>query len=382
MCVLCELEYKEKISFEIIKPYENTYAKLEKAIETLEKAMGGKHKQLTEVSPYLSMRELEEKSKTEVEKGLHTLFQNISRKWLGFEKANNDPFKLGSDIFINPQTGKPLTKGEWAKMKKDILGAFQKIYGDQDKYIIKSAMALGKILKAMPTKDAIKTPLKDLSIKLSHEVRKVEADPIYANTLAFAEQRTGQLITNLSEYQFTKIHDAILQAQVDRLSARQLETNLFDQFSEMNRDWRMIAETEMANNENNGQLLTALSRATEEKPVFMQGGSSGGACSWCRNMVNNKVVMVVPEPPTGGGDIVYYQDKPYTAVWPGKTNAGRKRSNWWVASGAQHPHCRCYWVEYEPGFEDEWKQLQAAIDEATKDSEAVKKLYEKPAWER
>lgn len=375
MCIYCELSKKEVITLEIKKPYQNTYAKLEKAYDFLEKAMGSNHKQQAEISPYRSMRELEEKSKTATEKSLYQLYLSITQKWLGLSKADTDPFKLGTDIFINPSTGKALTKGEWATIKVRIMKAFGHVYKDQDTLLIKAAMALGKVLRSMSTAEAITASLKDVSIKLSAEIKALDKDPIFANTVMFAEEHTGELITDLSQHQYKKIHDTIMEAQINRLSSKSLETNLFEKFADMNRDWRRIAETEMANNENNGQILAELDKATDDEPVFMIGGSSGGACSWCVNKVNNKIVMMVSEPPTGGGDTVWYKEEMYTAVWPGKSNAGRKRANWWVAAGSQHPHCRCYWTRYLPGFKKEWKMLQDAVEKASAEAKIIQQEY-------
>jgi hypothetical protein len=376
MCEYCDLENKEDITLHIKKPYENTYEKFDSVIDILEKARTGGHKQLTEVSPYLAMRELEEKSKKQVEDNLYALYQAISNKWLGITKADTDPFKLGTDTFINPSTGKALTKGEWSKIKEKLIKAFRHVYKDQDTLLIKSAMGLGKILKAMPTSKAVDVPLKDVTVQLKAAIKAIESDPIYNNTILFAEEHTAEYITDLSQHQYRKIHDTIMQAQINRLSPKQLETELFDKFADMNRDWRMIAETEMANNENNSQILAELAQAGDGKPSFMIGGSSGGACAWCRTKVNGKVVMLVNDPPATG-DSISYDGEQYTAVWPGKSNVGRRRSDWWVAAGAQHPHCRCYWTKYEPGYKETWDKLMDAVNKAAKESEQVKILYEK-----
>jgi hypothetical protein len=68
------------------------------------------------------------------------------------------------------------------------------------------------------------------------------------------------------------------------------------------------------------------------------------------------VVVLLPGPPPDG-DTVIINGTPYEAIWPGKTNAGRTRPEWWVAAGSQHPHCRCTWTRT---FEDEeFKQMES-----------------------
>jgi hypothetical protein len=134
------------------------------------------------------------------------------------------------------------------------------------------------------------------------------------------------------------IHDTLLTGIKNRQSHTELRETLFDKFGAMNRDWRRIAETEIASSMNTGQLLTELERAREGEPVFMRGVSSSEACPWCRNRVDGQVVVLVDTPPSGGGDTVMVAGKPYTAIWPGKDNYGRARRDWWVAAGTQHPH--------------------------------------------
>ncbi len=136
----------------------------------------------------------------------------------------------------------------------------------------------------------------------------------------------------------------------------------------MNKDWRRIAETEIGSNVNNGQLITELNRSSEEY-IFMKGVSSPDACKWCATQVNDKVVILMDLPPESGDDQMIVDGKTYPVIWPGKDNVGRKRADWWVSAGVQHPHCRCSWVHYTPGFEDWNKELSDAIAQATKETQ-------------
>jgi len=106
----------------------------------------------------------------------------------------------------------------------------------------------------------------------------------------------------------------------------------------MNRDWRRIAETETANNFNNGYLIGEL-ESNKEKHIFMQGISGGGSCSFCSSEINNRIVVLLDAPPATGDDSITIDGETYTAIWPGKNNFGRKRADWWVSAGTQHPHC-------------------------------------------
>ena len=120
-----------------------------------------------------------------------------------------------------------------------------------------------------------------------------------------------------------------------------LQQKLFDDFGEMNRDWRRIAVTE-AGEVANQAYLSQFPSGTRVKRIEMYEG----ACSFCRHI---------------DGMVFEWSDKPrpdsdgWTHVWPGKTNVGRSASPrkktdeglverlpselWWPAAGVQHPHC-------------------------------------------
>ena len=99
---MCEYCGDEHIILELKDLHILTDRKLEKAIDILNKASGERlyvdpGKAIAEISPYRSLRELELKSKTRVELLLFELYQQIDRKWLRLEKAqDNSPFKLAS----------------------------------------------------------------------------------------------------------------------------------------------------------------------------------------------------------------------------------------------------------------------------------------------
>jgi hypothetical protein len=138
-----------------------------------------------------------------------------------------------------------------------------------------------------------------------------------------------------------------------------LQTTLADEFATLNRDWRRIAETETTENQNQGyvssmQIGSKLQRVEQYR----------NACSWCRKIDGTIMEVVAADAPDKNGE---------TQIWPGKTNMGRssaprKRMGsilvhrepeemYWIAAGAQHPHCRGRWVpviQDEPGDDKEF----------------------------
>jgi hypothetical protein len=138
-------------------------------------------------------------------------------------------------------------------------------------------------------------------------------------------------------------------------SAESIQSKLLDEFGTMNRDWRRIAVTEATENVNQGFVAScAPGRKLRRVEKYR------GACPWCRS-IDGKVVTVVPaDAAPKNGD---------TEIWVGKTNVGRSASprkreagqlierepheRWWIAAGAQHPHCRGSWVNEVEGVSED-----------------------------
>jgi hypothetical protein len=135
----------------------------------------------------------------------------------------------------------------------------------------------------------------------------------------------------------------------DRPPAHSLQTQLFDEFAALNRDWRRIALTEVGDNAGNG-LIASLKPGTRVRRIEQYNG----ACAFCRKI--NGAVLTVVDPAK--------KDKNWdTEVWVGKSNVGRsgakrkrvddelvERSDaelWKIAAGTIHPHCRGSWVVLE-----------------------------------
>ncbi len=125
-----------------------------------------------------------------------------------------------------------------------------------------------------------------------------------------------------------------------------MRSRIFDEFGQLNRDFRRIAVTESGEAHNTGfiggQPVGSRVRRVE---------AYKGACEFCRS-INGRVFRVAdPADPKRDGE---------TDVWVGKSNVGRSASpkkreggilvdrapgeRWWVASGVMHPHCRGRWV--------------------------------------
>lgn len=349
---------------EIENPTVKPMAKFMKAMTLLSKATKVEftlgNQATEEPSPYKSVRQHAENTSKVVEDRLYLLWSEMIKTWLGLtlEKAVGDqlPFKLNGKILLNPKSGKPLTRAQWKVIQKDLTKMFTWMYGDTQENLVRRAVALGKIVQQLDPDKRIVAPVKSLA--LDSMAQTVDQSDVFQNTLSWGEIHTGELITDVTARSRKRIVETIQQAYQDGKTPKQLQNDLFDQFSVLNRDWRRIAETETASNFNDGYLLTELENKGDAEYMYMIGISGGGACAFCASHVNDHVVVLLESSP--GGDSITIDGKDYTAIWPGKSNAGRKHADWWVASGVQHPHCGCTWTRYYPEIEKYTRKLRSA----------------------
>lgn len=360
----------KKVVIEILEPTVKAHQKYDEAVMVLGKALGiephDHDEENTEPTPYPALQDLSDLIRGQAGAGLRRLFEMIVRTWLRAEVTKSwepdpgieefckalpsDPFTLNGRTYINPQTGAALTVKEWKAIAKDLDSVFGYLFGQTEQMLVLRAAALGKILQGMPVDGQLTTPYGDIIDQVATASAAIQDDPVYENQMRFAEVHTGELIQDMTTSARRRVVEVINDAQKNKLGTRETEDKLFEAFSTLNRDWRRIAETESATNFNNGFLLAELEGAEPGETIFMEGVSGAGACSFCATQVDGTVVVLLEGPPAGG-DTVVVDGKAYPAIWPGKTNFGRKRKEWWLAAGTQHPHCLCTWVRWSPSRE-------------------------------
>lgn len=292
-----------------------------------------------ETSPVRSIEQLRKAVEAGVDDRSHRLFKFLILRWLGLStlaKAVEDdlPFKLDGLVYINPKTGRALTKAEWKVIDKQLDAMLGWVYGDAQDLITRKAFALGKLLGSMQPEELLVAPL-------TNKLPDIE-DRYLANSLAFAEQNAANYVTGVSELLRKDIKSAIVEAQKNKWGSRKLEEVLFDRFGTHNRDFRMIAATELNSNANAAYLLTQLEH-NGGKPLLVKGMSNENACPYCKKQIHNHIFAVLSEAPADGVDSATVEGKTYTATFPGKNNVGRSKQNWWACIPA-HPHCACFYV--------------------------------------
>lgn len=188
--------------------------------------------------------------------------------------------------------------------------------------------------------------------------------------LEFAQNRAAEHVTSLADQARHQLRGIVARhveaRQLGQERGHSLETELLDTFGMLNRDWRRIAVTEAVEAQNQGYVAaqppgTKLKRFEHYK----------SACSWCKKIDGMVVEVVSPDAPDKDGE---------RQVWVGKTNVGRSAAarkrqgdmlverdpseRYWIAAGAQHPHCRGAWlpvVQDEPGDDLEFNDWMRGV---------------------
>jgi hypothetical protein len=318
-----------------------------------------------ETTPYNSLKELTDDTVNEVQRKLFRFYTEIREQWISrsIKKAKDGRIlKLNGKIYLNPKTGKPLTISEWNAIKKDIDNLTSWIFGNYDESLVKRALALGRILQGFDTiEERIDSSIEDLDIP--RVINSITHDELYRDIINYGMIHTGELITDLTNRARKKIVQVIMDSYNNKSTSRELTQDLFDAFSTLNRDWRRIAETELAYNFNSGYMLAELEQLPEGQDyVFMEGIAGGGACPFCANNVDRKEFVLLKSAPKGGGDVVEIDGDEYTAIWPGKTNENRSRSMWRVCV-INHPNCLCTYIKIDYRSDDFSKRLREVVEQ-------------------
>lgn len=247
------------------------------------------------------------------------------------------------------------TEAEWLAVRSAMMGRVQ---ANMEKLTAEQADAL---LPALP-------------VGLANMPDEFGMTPRLRAVTEFAVNRAAENVTRLGEDARHRMRSVIAhrlerQASGD-LGGPSLETELGDVFGGLNRDLRRIAVTEAT--EAQCQGMVAMQPAGQR---LRRVERYRNACAWCTKINGLVVTVVDPAEPEKDG---------MTQVWAGKTNVGRSAAprkrvgsllverepdeRWWVAAGAQHPHCRGRWVQVldeTPGQDPEFSAWMHAKLKAT-----------------
>jgi len=363
-----------KLIIEIHDPHIKPQAKFYAAVEQLAKATGFKFEpdhRTSEPSPYKALHQLDDRAKDRVKNRLERIFEAISHDLLHVtmrKSGEDEPFTFRGKLYINPETGTVLTIDEWKQISAHLTFMFGQAFTGAADDIVGIALSLGSILNLSTEDEQVNRNLHEFEAIIAKQSEP--SFDLWQNIQRYAELHAGELIQDLTDHSRSVIMQTLIDGEKNGISSKELQRNLFNRFDSLNRDWRRIAETETATNFNNGYLLSEIDGEEDHaKPIFMRGLSAPNACQWCRSHVNDKLVVLLSGPPKGGDDNVEIGGREYTAIWPGKTNYGRKAAEYWVAAGVQHVHCRCTWTRDAGDDTPFRKRLHKILDDRVAESE-------------
>jgi hypothetical protein len=213
---------------------------------------------------------------------------------------------------------------------------------------------MGRIQANMATVSAAQADilLSALPISVAAAKQTFDMTRIQSAVMDYASAHAVENVTAFSDAARHRVRRVIMEVEAERLTDRPgtiasaLQTRLFDEFADMNRDWRRIAVTEAGEALNQG-VTASMPVGAKLKRVEQYRD----ACPFCKRI--DGVVMTVADPADPAKDGT-------RQVWPGKTNVGRAAAprkrvgneliarepeeRWWIPAGVVHPHCRGRWV--------------------------------------
>lgn len=237
------------------------------------------------------------------------------------------------------------TEAEWLAVKASMMGKLQAALADNI------------------TEPQAEAALRALPGSVNRAVDEFGLTGRQRQVMEFAAARSAEHVTSLADQARHQMRGLVAR-EVERRELGQaggpsLETQLYDAFSPLNRDWRRVAVTEATEAMGQGFIASQPVGAKVQRKERYRG-----ACAWCRKIDGLVMEVVDPSAPEKDGA---------TQIWVGKTNVGRSvaprkrvgdllverepHERYWPAAGAQHPHCRGTWlpvVEDQSSDDDEF----------------------------
>jgi hypothetical protein len=245
------------------------------------------------------------------------------------------------------------SEAEWLSVRAAIMGKVQ-------------ASLDGEI--GVPQADALMGAL-PLTAHAAQQTFDFDDNTLMNHILEYGRLRCADQVTQLRENVRHRLKRVILDDQQQKMvgapgSQSTLQTQLFDAFSTLNRDWRRIAVTEAGENANQG-LIASLAPGTKVRRMEQYRG----ACPYCRKIDGRVLTVIDPKARNKNGE---------TQVWVGKNNIGRSAAarkkignelverdaaeRWWVPAGTVHPHCRGMWSVVDGPVAGADPQFQAWLE--------------------
>lgn len=338
---------------------ENRVDKFQKAIKALSKQFGvpatiEQKDHNKEKFPFKAQEDLYHMYKNEFGIIMDNLYSRICttlglRPASTFQKAidSNAP-KLGKEIIWNPETGKQITQKDLDRLLREVDKFMNRNIGPMQREFTISQAAVAKIIANLKKTSSLEgvrnVTLDDIRYKdkpweyYNTYPKLAEAFPGSQERLEFRERVVGNYIQDINDSSRKKIRDTLDQGFLAGKTKSEISQDLFDNFGDLNKNWDRIVDTEGVNIFN-AEFIAEEKKDTEEgEPLYFirREFMDDKTCSFCEQ-ANNPVIARWSETPLQDENIG--DPVASIALWEGKTNYGRLRSDWWWSEGPVHPNC-------------------------------------------
>lgn len=366
---------------------ENKTDKFQKAVKELSTKMLGKpatieHKEdHKEEFPYKAQEQLYEKYKIRFGLLMDDLYSRICstlgiRPVSTFRKAIDPkaPRLRPNEILWNPETGQPITQKELDRLLEAIdkylnrnLQPWQKEFTLSQSSIARIISNLRKNYSMDALRDRDLNSLKIKNKKWDYVTTYGKLKDAFPTTdldrLKFRERVVGNYITNISEDTRSKIRDVLDNGFLAGKTKSEISQELFDRFGSLNKDWDRIVDTEGVNIFNSQYIEEQKSDLKPGEPLYFirREFLDDRTCSFCKQATVTPVIAKWSNVPLSNDKIK--DPVASIALWSGKSNAGRSRSDWWWPEGPVHPNGRGSWDRFYPDIGDIDLSLNKSIEE-------------------
>jgi len=363
----------------------NRREKFTVAVESLAKAMKmpltvkPKERERGEKFVYQAQKELVERWNMELGEALDQVYSMLCRTLdlplvTTFSKAiDNEPLLYRGRVVYNPETGQPLNRKQFEEIIKAVEKFLNKRMGSAGRRIVLDSVALGRILgrklKDLPASEVRKLGVSDLShkgkgadwiadnlkwlddlhggLKGDEKERMFEHYRGMERFVELAEQSMGNRISKMEAAVKYEVRDTIIHGAMERKSRSEVAQDMFNRFGNLNRDWQRISETEIVETSNNAFLKETVAGSAPGAKVYFRRVEMRDqfVCKYCEK-IRGKIALWSDVPLSD--DQIEADPYAEAAIWEGKSNMGRKASNYWMPAGTVHPWCRGSWEWWIP----------------------------------
>jgi hypothetical protein len=274
------------------------------------------------------------------------------------------PLRIMGKVIFSPETGKPLTVGDFNKMVRSIEKFFKRTMTGKERELVLDNMKVGKALTRMlsqNTEDIVrKMRVEDVKYRGYNwdelpdnwkRYQEIFSPSDYEmSQMKIIEDQIGNKITGVEDDIIKRVKDVYYTGVREKRDKNRISQDLFDEIGKVNHDIRRITEYESVSLNNQAMLWEERANSAPGEKLYFKREEilDGVTCDFCKKIMGTIALYV--DTPLKSEKI----DDPVAsvAIWDGKTNIGRGPKNWWVPYGPVHPSCRGSWSRYYPELEE------------------------------